>query len=116
MACQQGAQQPSHMLEVLALHRCRVYVLIRAQHCRSPPQRLQRLLDSGLFHLLWERPEMLDKVQMGLSSFTPEQLTALPTLLWALEAAECPSQCCCCRLRCIIIEHIAPHPHTLRQH
>jgi hypothetical protein len=46
--------------------RCRVYVLVRAKQGRPPAQRLQRLLDGGLFHLLWDRPGVLEKVPPGL--------------------------------------------------
>lgn len=33
-------------------------------HC--PRERRQRLLDSGLFHLLWDRPGILDKVTLSI--------------------------------------------------
>lgn len=42
---------------------CRVYVLVREKRGRPPAQRLQRLLDGGLFHLLWGRPGVLEKVR-----------------------------------------------------
>ena len=48
----------------LSLPRCRVYVLVRGKQGRPPPQRLQRLLDGGLFHLLWDQPGVLDKVHL----------------------------------------------------
>lgn len=41
-------------------------MLVREKRGRPPPQRLQRLLDGGLFHLLWGRPGMLEKVPLGL--------------------------------------------------
>jgi hypothetical protein len=49
----------------LSLPRCRVYVLVRGKQGRPPAQRLQRLLDGGLFHLLWDQPGVLDKVRLA---------------------------------------------------
>lgn len=37
-------------------------MLVRPKRGLSSAERLRQLLDSGLFHLLWDRPGLLEKV------------------------------------------------------
>lgn len=47
---------------ILQFRSNRVFVLVREKRDRSPADRLRQLLDSGLFHLLWDRPGVLERV------------------------------------------------------
>lgn len=40
----------------------RVYLLVRAKGDATPEQRVKKLLDTPLFHKLWARPGLLQKV------------------------------------------------------
>eukprot|EP00210_Caulerpa_lentillifera_P002675 g2555.t1 len=59
----------------------RVYVLARGKRDQSAKDRIQSLLDSGVFNLLWDKPEVLAKVEVIPGDIGTENL--------GLEKAHC---------------------------
>jgi fatty acyl-CoA reductase len=56
----------------------RVYVLARGKKNQSAETRIQSLLDSGVFNLLWKKPDVLAKVQVINGDLGSEYLGLFP--------------------------------------